>query len=66
MSCANAMLTVAAVVAFLFGAWPRFGGAAAPWIVGIAALAIIVIAWTSVTCKWCANAPAAKAVPSKK
>lgn len=53
MTCANVLLTLAAAVVFAFGAWPRFGGASA-WVVGIAAIIIVVIAWTGADCKWCA------------
>jgi hypothetical protein len=66
MSCANVLLTVAAAAAFIFGVWPLAGTAASPWIVGVAAIVIIVIAWTGVGCKWCEAAKAVQKKPAKK
>ena len=53
MTCANILLSVAAVVVFLFGAWPRFGGVATPWVLGVTAILVVILAWTGVSCSWC-------------
>lgn len=52
MTCANIGLTLLALLAFSFTVWPAWGGETAmQWVVGIAMLLIIVIAWTGVHCK---------------
>lgn len=67
MTCANIFLTVAAAVTFIFGVWPGIGGAATPWVLGITAIGILIMAWTGVTCTWCSGMakPAAKAKKAK-
>ena len=51
MTCANALLTIAAVLIFAFAVWPGLAGA--QWVVGISALVIVIVAWTGVECKLC-------------
>ncbi len=53
MTCSNVMLTLGAILIFLFVVWPGVGGMATKWVVGIACLAIVLIAWTGVKCSYC-------------
>jgi hypothetical protein len=54
MVCANIILTLAAILTFLFAVWPGLGGEMVTrWVVGIAAVVVVVVAWTGVKCKYC-------------
>lgn len=54
MTCSNWILTVLAVVIFIFTMWPAsIGMMAAKWVIGISALIILIVAWTGVKCKYC-------------
>lgn len=64
MTCVNWSLTILAAIIFVFGVWPGYLGAGATnWIVGIAAVLIVLISWTGVECKPCAMAKAAAPAP---
>ncbi len=65
MTCSNWILTVLAVVIFLFTMWPEtIGVVASKWVIGVAAVIILIVAWTGVKCAYCENLP--KAEPKKK
>jgi hypothetical protein len=68
MTCANWILTVLAVVIFIFTMWPEMIGiVAAKWVIGIAVLAILIVAWTGVKCKYCeCRSEAKQEMPKKK
>ena len=54
MVCANILLTIAAILTFLFAVWPGLAGEMVTrWVVGIAAVVVVVVAWTGVKCKYC-------------
>lgn len=54
MTCMNCLLTVLAVAIFVFTVWPEIlGASAATWVVAIAAIIILIVAWFGVTCKPC-------------
>ncbi|MBW3000110.1 hypothetical protein KY339_05550 [Candidatus Woesearchaeota archaeon] len=55
MVCANVLLTIAAILTFLFVVWPAAlaGEMVTRWVVGIAAVVVVVVAWTGVKCKYC-------------
>jgi len=56
MVCMNSLLTVSALAILVFAIWPDMVGAnASKWIIGIAAVVIIIVAWTGVVCKPCMN-----------
>lgn len=56
MTCSNWILTVLAVVIFMFAMWPEtIGMTASKWVIGIAAIVILIVAWTGVDCKYCQN-----------
>jgi hypothetical protein len=51
-------MTVLALVIFGTAVWPGIGGGTSGttmWILGIASLIILVLAWTGVECKRCAE-----------
>jgi len=51
----NLLLGIASILTFLFVVWPGFGGEmATKWVVGIAAVVVLLIAIFGVTCKPCA------------
>jgi len=58
MTCANIILTIFAILNFLFVVWPGIAGAT--WVILITSVLTIIIAWTMVECKAC------KAAPKKK
>lgn len=60
MTCANVMLTVFAAAIAIVAIWPNLFGAASMWITLVAAILVLIVAWTSVDCKYCKNMPAAK------
>jgi len=54
MCCANWLLSVAAVAIFVFAVWPNIVGAeVAKWIIAIAAVIVLICAWTGCKCKYC-------------
>jgi hypothetical protein len=56
VTCTNWMLTVLALVVFGVAVWPGVGGGTSGitmWILGIAALIMLVLAWTGIDCKLC-------------
>ena len=53
MVCTNWMLTILAIVIFVFTMWPSLLGTATTWIIAISAVLILIIAWTGVECKFC-------------
>lgn len=55
MTCANTLLSILAIVNFLFVVWPKFGGAT--WVVLITSVLTLIIAWTMVECKACKSKP---------
>lgn len=56
MTCVNWSLSILAIVIFLFAVWPGFGSATTiQWVVGIAAVLILILAITGVECKPCMN-----------
>ena len=58
MMCSNWILTVLAVVIFMFTMWPdTIGLTASKWVIGIAVIAILIVAWTGVKCSYCENMP---------
>jgi len=63
---------VFALATFGFGVWPWAGSAASTWVVGIAAVLVLITAWTGVECKPCARneemavKPVAKKTVKKK
>lgn len=62
MTCSNWMLSILAVVVFIFALWPGIAGVTVTkWIVGIAAVLILIISWTGVECKMCKKKPNTKA-----
>lgn len=68
MTCSNWILTVLSIVIFVFTMWPdSIGMIAAKWVIGIAAIVILIVACTGVDCKYCENMPKVeKKVSSKK
>jgi hypothetical protein len=45
--------------------WPEtIGVVASKWVIGVAAVIILIVAWTGVKCAYCENLP--KAEPKKK
>jgi len=56
MTCANWKLTVFGAVILVLTFWPSiFSTTVTKWITVIAALLVIVVAWTGVDCRWCKN-----------
>lgn len=53
MVCTNWMLTILAIVIFIFTMWPSILGTAATWVVAISAVLILILTWTGVECKFC-------------
>jgi hypothetical protein len=52
MVCVNWGLTILSVAIFVFTVWPTILGAvASTWVVAIAAILILILAWTAVVCK---------------
>ena len=66
MVYANILLTVTALATFAFVVWPNWGGETVTnWVVGVAAVLTIVVAWTMVKCK-CTPKEAPKEAPAEK
>ena len=54
MTCANWTLTITSIAIFVFAMWPDLIGAtASKWVIAIAAVIILITAWTCVECKFC-------------
>ena len=54
MTCTNWMLTVLAILIFVFTVWAdNIGTGTAKWIVAIAAVVVLILSWTGVKCKFC-------------
>lgn len=51
MTCANWILTILAVLNFLFVVWPGIGGST--WVILITSILVIIVSWTMVECKAC-------------
>ncbi|MFH1918084.1 MAG: hypothetical protein ABIJ14_03225 [Nanoarchaeota archaeon] len=65
MTCANWKLTIFAAVILVLTFWPSlFSATITKWITVIAAVLVIVVAWTGVERKWCKDKK--KAVAKKK
>lgn len=66
MTCSNWILTVFAVAIFVFTMWPEMMGiVATKWVVGIAVIVILIVAWTGVKCTYCEKMPKADAKKKK-
>jgi len=51
----------------MFTMWPEaIGTMAAKWVVGIAAIVILIVAWTGVDCKYCEKMPKAESKKKRK
>ena len=67
MTCANSMLTIAAIAVFILALWPDIVGAVADkWILVIAALMVLFVAWTGCKCKYCEKAERTEKAEKKK
>ena len=68
MVCMNWLLAVCSVVTFLSVVWPGFGTEmTVNWVVGIAMVVVLLVAWKGVSCKPCAvKAEAGKKGKKKK
>ena len=54
MTCMNCLLTICSVLIFVFAVWPGYGGEVlTDWVIGVASLVILIVAWTGVECKIC-------------
>ena len=51
MTCANVLISIAAILNFLFVVWPKIGGAT--WVVLITSIVTLIVVWTGVECKYC-------------
>ena len=64
MSCANWILTILSAVVFVLDMWPGLLAGASKWIVAVAAIVMVIVAWTGCECKYCRRMPEAK--PGRK
>ncbi len=56
MTCANWAMTALGLIIFGAAVWPGIGGGVsgtASWVIGIAAVLIVALAWTGVECRLC-------------
>ena len=62
----NWTLTISAIAIFVFAMWPEMvGDGFSKWFVVVAAVIVVIVAWTGVTCKPCAMRKGAKGVKRK-
>lgn len=56
MTCTNWTLTVLSIAIFVLTFWPDvLGVGATKWVVGVAAVLVLITTWTMVICKPCMN-----------
>jgi hypothetical protein len=61
MACGNTIMTVLAAIILIANVWPNIVGAeATKWVTIIAAVVLIVAAWTVCDCRLCGRTPAKK------
>jgi hypothetical protein len=64
MTCANWMLTILSAAILIVNIWPSWLDATANrWITIIAAILVLIIAWTTVDCKMCSAAKTPLQIP---
>ncbi len=54
MACANILLTIMAFVIIALTLWPTIAGVeTSQWIVVLASIVVIILAWAGVKCRFC-------------
>ncbi len=53
MTCANWLLTIAAVLILILQFWDVLSASATMWVTVVAAVVVLIVTWTMVECKVC-------------